>query len=414
MIMPRVVISGMGIISPVGNNIADFGKSIENGVCGIDKITKFDTADYKVKLAAEVKGFDPSDYFESVTEARRADLYTQYAVAAATQAVNDSGISISNTDPYRLGVYIGSGIGGMSTFIAETTKLLNKGPSRVSPLFIPMMISNMASGTVAIKFGAKGPTLPTVTACATSSNAFGEAYRAIKHGYADAIITGGSEATINGLAVAGFTNCRALSESTDPMRASIPFDAERSGFVMGEGAAILVLESLDHALARNARIYAEVVGYGNTCDAYHMTSPDPEAGGAIMAIKLAVEESGITAGEHLYFNAHGTGTHMNDSSETKAIKNVFGEGAYKLHMSSTKSMTGHMLGATGAAELIVCTLTINSGIVPPTINYSVPDPECDINCTPGKAVKATITETLSTSLGFGGHNACIALRKYEE
>ncbi len=410
--MSRVVITGMGIISPVGNNIPDFKNSIENGVCGIDKITKFDTEGYKVKLAAEVRGFDAQNYFDSVTEVRRTDLYSQYAIAAACEAVRDSGISASDTDPFRLGVYIGSGIGGMTTFLSETEKLLTKGPSKISPLFIPMMISNMATGLVAIRYGAKGPTLPTVTACATSTNAVGEAYRAIKHGYADAIITGGSEATINGLAVAGFTNCKALSESTDPSCASLPFDARRAGFVMGEGAAVLVLESLEHAINRGARIYAEVTGYGNTCDAYHMTAPDPEASGATQAVRLAAEEAGIVAGEHLYYNAHGTGTKLNDSSEVKAIKNVFADNAYKIHMSSTKSMTGHMLGATGAAEIIVCALSINSGIVPPTINYLEADPECDIDCTPNKAVKADITDTLSTSLGFGGHNACVALRKY--
>lgn len=410
--MNRVVITGLGVISPVGNRVPAFWQSLCNGVCGIGEITRFDTTDYKAKLAAEVKDFDPKLYFESVTEARRTDLYTQYAVAAATEAMEDSGL-MGHCDPHRVGVYVGSGIGGMQTFVAETNKLNERGPSRVSPLFIPMMISNMAAGTISIRYGLKGPTLPVVTACATSANTVGEAYRAIKHGYADAIVAGGAEATITPLAVAGFTNCKALSESTDPAAASLPFDARRGGFVMGEGAAMLILENYDHAVARGAKIYAEICGYGNTADAYHMTSPDPSAEGAAGAIRLAVEEAGIAVEDApaVYVNAHGTGTAINDKTETAAFKQVFGEHAYDLHISSTKSMTGHMLGATGAAEAIASVLALRDGIIPPTVGLSVADPACDLNYTPGVAVKANITAALSTSLGFGGHNACLAFRK---
>lgn len=408
----RVAVTGLGVISPVGNDTATFWQSLREGVCGIGPITRFDTADYKAKLAAEVKNFDPTRYFDSLPEARRSDLFTQYALAAAAEAMSDSDLA-GHCDPHRVGVYVGSGIGGMATFVTETNKLTERGPSRVSPLFIPMMISNMAAGAISIRYGLKGPTLPVVTACATSSNTIGEAYRAIRHGYADAILAGGAEATILPLAVAGFTNCKALSESTDPAAASLPFDARRGGFVMGEGAAMLVLESYDHALARGARIYAEVVGYGNTADAYHMTSPDPSAEGAAEAIRLAMAEAGLTAAqaETIYVNAHGTGTAMNDKTETAALKQVFGEAAYRLHISSTKSMTGHMLGATGAVEAVASVLALRDGIIPPTLGLSVPDPDCDLNYTPGVAVSAPLTAALSTSLGFGGHNACLAFRK---
>ncbi len=415
--MNRVVVTGLGVVSPVGNNVADFWQSLCNGVCGIGPITRFDTTDHKAKLAAEVKGFDPLGCFDSVPEARRADLYTQYAMAAAFEAMKDSGLAAAlidgQVDPHRVGVYVGSGIGGMSTFVTETLKLHDRGPSRVSPLLIPMMISNMAAGTISIRYGLKGPTLPIVTACATSTNTIGEAYRAIKHGYADAIVAGGAEATITPLAVAGFVNCKALCEGSDPAAASLPFDARRSGFVMGEGAAMLILESYDHAMDRGATVYAELCGYGNTADAYHMTSPDPSAEGATAAIRLAMEEAGITPADapFLYINAHGTGTAMNDKTETAAIKAVFGDAAYDLHISSTKSMTGHMLGATGAVEAVASVLTLRDGVIPPTVNLTVPDPACDLNYTPGTAVRAAMTAALSTSLGFGGHNACIAFRK---
>ena len=319
----------------------------------------------------------------------------------------------SGIDPFRLGVYVSSGIGGMQTFVNETLTLDKKGPGRVSPLFVPKMISNMAAGMIAIRNGAKGPTLPVVTACATSAHAIGEAYRTIKHGYADAIIAGGAEAAIMPLAIAGFTNCKALHEGDDPTAASIPFDARRSGFVMGDGSGVLVLEEYDRAIARGAKIYAEIVGYGNTCDAYHMTSPAPDAEGAAAAIRLAVEEAGVKTEDaaKIYVNAHGTSTGMNDKTETRAFKRVFGEAAYDLHISSTKSMTGHMLGATGAVEAIASALALRDGIVPPTVGYKEADPECDLNYTPNEAVKADLAYAISTNLGFGGHNAALVLKK---
>ncbi len=412
--MKRVVITGMGIISPIGNDISSFWNSLTAGVCGIGPITAFDTAKYKVKLAAEVKGFDPLLYMEK-QEARKQDRFSQYAVAAATQAMADSGLqSGENIDAFRLGVYIGTGTGGMQTFLTESEKLLEKGPSRTSPFFIPMMIGNMASGNVALKFQAKGPSLPIMTACATSTNAIGEAYRTIKHGYADAIIAGGTEATIVTLAVSGFTNCMALTQNSDATSASIPFDKRRSGFVMGEGAGVIVLEEYEHAAARGAHIYGEVCGYGNTNDAYHMTAPDPDALGSSRAIQMAVEEAGIRDTDEIYINAHGTSTPINDKTETKAIKLALGEAAArKAHISSTKSMTGHMLGAAGGVEAIATVLALKNGVIPPTIGYAEWDPECDLDYTPNRAVQAAVTLGLSTSLGFGGHNGCLAFRKFE-
>lgn len=412
--MKRVVITGMGIISPIGNDISSFWNSLTAGVCGIGPITAFDTAEYKVKLAAEVKGFDPLLYMEK-QEARKQDRFSQYAVAAASQAMADSGLqSGENIDAFRLGVYIGTGTGGMQTFLTESEKLLEKGPSRTSPFFIPMMIGNMASGNVALKFQAKGPSLPIMTACATSTNAIGEAYRTIKHGYADAIIAGGTEATIVTLAVSGFTNCMALTQNPDAASASIPFDKRRSGFVMGEGAGVIVLEEYEHAAARGAHIYGEVCGYGNTNDAYHMTAPDPDALGSSRAIQMAVEEAGIRDTDEIYINAHGTSTPINDKTETKAIKLALGETvARKAHISSTKSMTGHMLGAAGGVEAIATVLALKNGVIPPTIGYAERDPECDLDYTPNRAVKAAVTLGLSTSLGFGGHNGCLAFRKFE-
>ena len=408
--MNRVVITGIGVISPVGNDAETFWENIKNGVCGIGKISRFDASNLSVSLDAEVKDFNPRDYFKAVVDIRRSDLFTQYAVAASEQAVSDSRILESELDKSRFGVYIGSGIGGINTFVTEHNKLIEKGPERVSPFFIPMMIGNMATGTVSIRYGAMGPTLPVMTACATSTNTIGEAYRAIKHGYADAIIAGGAEATINEMSTVGFINCQALSASEDPNEGSIPFDARRGGFVMGEGAGIVILEEYERAVNRGAKIYGEVIGYGNTSDAYHITAPHPEGLGAINAIRFAKEEAGISGGDNVYINAHGTGTHLNDSMETKAIKEVFGEAAYKLHISSTKSMTGHMLGATGAVELIASALALKDKIVPPTINYVEKDPECDLDYTPNKAVKADIEYAMSSSLGFGGHNACVALK----
>lgn len=412
--MKRVVITGMGIISPIGNDIPSFWNSLTAGVCGIGPITAFDTTAYKVKLAAEVKNFEPLLYMEK-QEIRKQDQFSQYAVAAASQAMADSGLqSGENIDPFRLGVYIGTGTGGMQTFLAESEKLLEKGPSRTSPFFIPMMIGNMASGNVALKFQAKGPSLPIMTACATSTNAIGEAYRTIKHGYADAIIAGGTEATIVTLAVSGFTNCMALTQNPDAASASIPFDKRRSGFVMGEGAGVIVLEEYEHAAARGAHIYGEVCGYGNTNDAYHMTAPDPDALGSSKAIQMAVKEAGIRDTDEIYINAHGTSTPINDKTETKAIKLALGEDvAHKAHISSTKSMTGHMLGAAGGVEAIATVLALKNGVIPPTIGYVEPDPECDLDYTPNQAMQAAVTLGISTSLGFGGHNGCLAFRKFE-
>ena len=407
--MNRVVVTGLGAITPVGNDVESFWQSLVDGKCGIDFITRFDTDDYKVKVAAEVKDFDPLQYIPK-SEVRKTDLFCQYALAAAEQAVQDSGI-VGTIEPERLGVYVGSGIGGMETFVAQTEKLLTSGPKRISPHFIPMMISNMAAGDIAIKYNAQGPSLPVVTACATSTNAIGEAYRAIKHGYAQAIIAGGTEATINPLAVAGFTNCMALSTRNDPKSASIPFDKRRDGFDMGEGSAIVVLEEYEHAVQRGAKIYAEVVGYGNTCDAYHVTAPHPEGKGAADAMRMALQEAGALEDGALYINAHGTSTPLNDKGETIAIKKVLGQRAYDVLVSSTKSMTGHMLGAAGAVEAVVSVLALKNGTVPPTIGYEEADPECDLNYVPNQAVKADIQYAMSNSLGFGGHNACLVFQK---
>ena len=409
--MCRVMITGMGVVSPVGNDIETFWKNITSGVCGIDRIKRFDASGLKVNLDAEVKDFDPKKVYDTVQEIRKSDLYMQYAMAASKQAVEQSGILESDLDKERFGVYIGSGIGGISSTLRETRKLDEKGPEMVSPFFVPMMISNMASGSVSIRFGAKGPTLPIVTACATSTHCIGEAYRTIRHGYADAILAGGSEASINELAMAGFINCQALNLSDEPSEGSLPFDKRRGGFVMGEGAGVLMLEEYEHAKARGAEIIAEVVGYSNTSDAYHITAPDPEGNGAVRAIRAVCEEAGIEADDDIYVNAHGTGTHLNDAMETKALKKVFGKRAYDLHISSTKSMTGHMMGATGAVETIASALALKGGIIPPTINYREKDDECDLDYTPNTAVKTDVKYAISSSLGFGGHNAVIALKR---
>lgn len=409
--MCRVVVTGMGVISPIGNSVDVFWKNLTDGVCGVDKINRFDASNLKVSLDAEVKDFEPKAYYDTMQEIRKSDLFMQYAMGAARQAVDQSKILESDIDKERLGVYVGSGIGGINTTLREAKKLSEKGPDMISPFFVPMMISNMAAGAISIKFGAKGPTLPVVTACATSTHTIGEAYRTIKHGYADAIIAGGSEASINELAMAGFINCQALNLAKDPSQGSLPFDKRRGGFVMGEGAGILVLEEYEHARKRGAKILAEVVGYGNTSDAYHITAPDPEGDGAVRAIKAAVNEAHIQDTDEIYVNAHGTGTHLNDAMETKALKEVFGKRAYDLHISSTKSMTGHMMGATGAVEAIASVLALYNGIIPPTINYKEKDEECDLDYTPNKALEADINFAISTSLGFGGHNACIAFKK---
>ena len=411
----RVVITGVGVISPVGNNIADFWQSLVEGKCGIDHIKGFEGYDLPISVAGQVKDFNAVEQGLERNDVRRNDPYCQYALAAAVQAVKDSGLkSGENIEAERLGVYIGSGIGGMQTFVAETEKLLNEGVNRISPLFVPMMISNIASGNVAIKFGAQGVCLPVVTACATGTHAVGEAYRAIKHGYADAIITGGAEASVHPLSIGGFANAKALTRSTDPLKASIPFNVNRNGFVLGEGAGVLVLEKLESALKRGAHIYAEVVGYGNSCDAHHVTAPSPDGEPASRAIKQSLSEAGFDAERDVvYINAHGTSTPLNDKSETVAIKLAMGEeAARKAMISSTKSMTGHLLGATGAVELIASALALENGVVPPTIGLDEPDPECDLDYTPNVARKADLTLAISNSLGFGGHNGCVALRKW--
>lgn len=411
----RVVVTGTGVISPVGNNVETYWKNLVEGVCGIDFITSIPTDDLPVKIAGEVKDFVPADYGIEPPFARKQDKFTVYAVAAAWQAVRESGLSSAedgNIDPFRFGVYVGSGIGGFATQVRETEKLINEGAKWVSPLFIPTMISNIAAGNIAIRNNACGPCLPVVTACATSTHAIGEAYRAIKHGYADAVIAGGTEAAIIPLGIAGFANAKALSRAEDPKYASLPFNKNRGGFVMAEGAAMLVLEEYEHAVARGANIIAEVCGYGNTCDAHHVTAPRPDGVTQSAAIRQALDEAGYTSDDVLYINAHGTGTALNDVSETAAFKLALGEDAYKAHISSTKGSTGHMLGAAGAAEAVASVLALKNGVVPPTANLDEVEPECDLNYTPVKAVNAPLTIAISDSLGFGGHNGCVAFRKY--
>ena len=409
--MKRVAVTGMGIISPVGNSVEKFWNSISGGKSGIGFITKFDAEDFKVKIAAEVKDFDPLEYMDKAA-VRKTDEFVRFALAAAAQAMTDSSLE-GQVAPERLGVYYGSGIGGFHTFMQEHANLLNKGSRRVSPMFIPKMIPNMAAGEIAIRFHAEGPCISVSTACATGTSCIGEGYRAIAAGYADAVIVGGAESSVNELAIAGFTNCMALCETNDPENASIPFDKRRCGFVVGEGAGALVLEEYEHAKKRGAHIYAEVTGYGSTCDAHHITAPDPEANGAARAFSDAAAQSGYSENDSVYINAHGTSTPLNDKTETLAIKKAFGEKAAYISVSSTKSMTGHMLGAAGAAEAIAAILALNNGVIPPTIGYKEKDPECDLDCTPNTAKKRDVTLALSSSLGFGGHNACIAFRKAE-
>ena len=409
--MRRVVITGMGCVTPIGNDVPTFWESLKNGKCGIGPITHFDTTDYKAKVAGEVKGFDPLQYMEK-SEIRKFDVFCWYAMAAATQAVEESGIK-DTLPPQRIGTYFGSGIGGMGTFAEEQKVLMEKGPRRVSPFFVPGMIINMAGGLIAIKYNFQGASIPIVTACATGNNAIGEAYRAIKHGYLDAVLTGGAEAAIIPLGVAGFSNMKALSTTEDPAAACVPFDARRNGFVMGEGAGALVLEEYEHAVARGAKIYGELCGYGVSCDAHHITAPHPEGLGGAAALTMALEEAGGCEDfSKLYINAHGTSTPLNDSGETKAIKKALGEEtARKCMVSSTKSMTGHMLGAAGAVEAIASVLAVKEGIVPPTIGYQEPDPECDLDYVPNAAREAQVDLALSASLGFGGHNAYLAFRR---
>ena len=406
----RVVVTGIGAITPLGNNTADTWQNMKSGRNGIAPITHFNTDNFKAKLGAEVKGFDPKEYLE-VNEVLRTDRYAQFAVAASQQAVEESGVK-GTVEPERFAVLFGTGIGGIGTFETEHTKLMEKGPRRVSPLFVPMMIGNMASGLIAIRHDCRGPAMPAVTACASGSNAIGEAMRLVRHGYADAVITGGAEASIVPIAVAGFSNMKALSISEDPDAASLPFDKRRGGFVIGEGSVALVLEEYEHAKAREAKIYGEVCGYGSTCDAYHITAPHPDGRGGAQAMADAMKEAGYTENDTVYINAHGTGTPMNDAVETIAIRKALGEeNAGKAFVSSTKSMTGHMLGAAGAVEAMACLFALNEGVIPPTINLQEQDEQCDLNCVPNTAVKAEITLALSNSLGFGGHNACLAFRK---
>ncbi len=407
----RVVITGMGIVSPIGKDVQTFWNNLTQGVFGIGPITSFPAGDLPVKFVGEVKDFNAEEFGVDKSTARRADRFTQFALAASQQAMDNSRLSI---DPERLGVYIGSGVGGIHTFFGESKKVLEEGVNRISPLFIPMMISNIAAGNVAIAQKAEGPCLPVVTACATGTHSIGEAYRAIKHGYADAIISGGTEASVTPLAIGGFANAKALSRADVLEKASIPFDKRRQGFVLSEGAGIVILEEYEHAKARNAEMYAEVCGYGNTCDAYHYTAPKPDAACAAKALQLALQQADCTDKDELYINAHGTSTPLNDIAETHAIKLALGEDrARRTLISSTKSMTGHMLGAAGGVELIASVMTLRTGIVHPTIGLLEPDPECDLDYVPLTARRANITIALSNSLGFGGHNGAVVIRKIE-
>lgn len=413
----RVVITGLGVLSCLGHDVDTFWKNLVNGECGIDYIEGFPTDGFEVKIGGEVRDFVPENFGMDKPFIRKQDKFTVYAVASAYQAMKDSGlVSGENIDPFRLGVYIGSGIGGFETIQREVSKILEDPTGRwISPNFVPCIIGNMAAGQVAIKFQANGPCIDVVTACATSTHAIGEAYRAIKHGYADAILSGGTDKAVIPIGVAAFANAKTLSKIEDPKKASLPFNANRDGFVMAEGSAVLMLEEYEHAKARGAKIYAEVVGYGSTCDAYHATAPNKEGTTQARCISDALSEAGFDPKrDNLYVNAHGTATHLNDLSETKACKLALGDFAYKAHISSTKSMHGHMLGATGAAEAIASVLALRDGIVPPTINLDTPDPELDLDYTPNEAVKSDLTLAISNSFGFGGHNGCLAFRLVED
>ena len=408
----RVVITGLGAITPVGNNVEEFWKGIKEGKCGIDEITAFDTTGYKVHLAGEIKGYNAEDYFDK-REAKRMDKFSQYAIIAAREAWKDSGLDKEKENMERVGVILGSGIGGLATIEKDNRTLVEKGPDRVSPMYIPMCIGNMAAGNVAIELGAKGESISMVTACASGTHCIGESFRMIKHGYQDVVIAGGTEAPITPSGIAGFTNIKALTQVTDKNRASIPFDKERSGFVMGEGSGVVILEELEHAKARGAKIYAEIVGYGATSDAYHITSPAPGGEGGARAMKVAMQEAGVKPEDVTYINAHGTSTHLNDSSETSAVKTAFGEAAKKVMISSTKGNTGHLLGAAGGVEAVICAKSVEEGFVPATINYKVPDEECDLDIVPNEGRNVDVKYAMSNSLGFGGHNASILLKKYE-
>lgn len=409
----RVVITGLGAITPIGNNTEEFWKGIKEGKCGIDEITHFDTTNYKVKLAGEVKGYNPEEYFDR-RSAKRLDKFSQFAIVAAKEAWNDSKLDKEKEDMTKIGVILGSGIGGLETIEKEVTSLVQKGPDRVSPMFIPMTIGNMAAGNVAIELGTKGESISMVTACASGTHCIGESFRMIKNGYQDVVIAGGTEAAITPVGIAGFTNIKALSQATDKNRASIPFDKERSGFVMGEGAGIVILEELEHAKNRGAKIYAEVVGYGATSDAYHITSPAPGGEGGARAMVIAMQEANVKPEEVTYINAHGTSTHLNDSFETQAIKTAFEEASKKVMVSSTKGHIGHLLGAAGGVEAVICAKAVEEGFVPATINYKVPDEECDLDIVPNEGRNIDVKYAMSNSLGFGGHNATILLKKYED
>lgn len=409
----RVVITGMGIISPAGNSVDQFWNNIKNGISGIDYITKFDTHDSKVKIAGEVKNFDEANTLDP-KETRRLELFSQYALVAAEQAIKSSKIDLDSIDKTRFGTIVGSGIGGIGMIEEQFIKMAEKGPSRLAPLLIPRAIVNIAAGHVAIKFGAQGSCETAITACATSNSCIGMAFRNIKHGYDDIILAGGTESTITRGGIGGFAVLKALSQTEDPKRASIPFDKERNGFVMGEGSGVLLLEELEHAKKRGANIIAEIVGYGATCDAYHITAPAEDGSGAARAMEMAMKEGGVSPEQIDYINAHGTSTQANDVTETLAIKRVFGEKAYDLSISSTKSMTGHLLGATGAVEAIATCLAIQNDCVPPTAGYEVPDEACDLDYTPKVAKNKEIKYALSNTLGFGGHNAVLCFKKWED
>jgi len=410
----RVVITGMGTVNAVGLNVQDFWTSLTGGKGGVAPITRFDTTEFTTKFAAEVKEFRPDNYFD-VKEIRRLDPFAQYAIVCAREAVHQSGLDLEKEDRDRIGVIVGSGIGGMLSFESEMAKLLNQGPRRVSPFFIPQMISDIAAGHISMEYNLKGPNYATVSACATSGHSIGAAAMAIQRGDADVMLAGGSEAAITPMGIAGFNSMKALStRNDDPATASRPFDLNRDGFVMGEGAGIIILEDIDHALARGAQIWAELAGIGFTADAYHLTAPAPGGEGAVRAMRLCLADGGIDLQEVDYINAHGTSTPYNDKNETQAIKTVFGDKAYDLAISSTKSMTGHILGAAGAIELIVSALAIHHNRIPPTINYQTPDPECDLNYTPNKAIDKEINVAVSNTFGFGGHNACLSLKKFQK
>ena len=408
----RVVVTGLGAVTPVGNDAATTWQNLLEGKSGVDVLTRVNKDDYPAKVAAEVKDFNPEDYMEK-KDAKRMDLFTQYAVAASKMAVEDAKLDITDENANRIGVWIGSGIGGMGTYEEQFEKLMTKGPRRVSPFFVPMMIPDMASGQVSIQLGAKGINSCSVTACASGANSIGDAFKVIERGDADAMITGGSEAPLTKMAFAGFSAAKALSFNDDPKTASRPFDANRDGFVMGEGAGILILESLDSALERGATIYAEIVGYGASGDAYHITAPAPEGEGAVRAMRQAIEDAGLQAEDIDYVNAHGTSTELNDKFETAALKQLLGDHAYQTAISSTKSMTGHMLGAAGAVEAIICVKAIQDGVIPPTINQTENDPLCDLDYVPNVKREKKVRAALSNSLGFGGHNAALVFKQYQ-